>query len=277
MTSRPMKVARVSGRYDMHYVDAGQGEPVLLIHGLAGDHHAWDAQVEAWSSRYRVIAPDNRGTGLSTQVDEPITIADMAGDFLDLMTQLGIERFHLVGRSMGGCIGQLMSLAAPRRVASMVWMASTARFDRLGHRRLECHSEWLQRTGDWASWGRQAINDFVSDRFFVENPEAIARIESLIAGTQRLPACYIRQNAAVRAHDAVDRLRDIGCPVLILSGGLDPLAGPQATRWMVEATPNVRWVNFEQSSHFFFLEEPARFMQVTSDWLAEQAAASGAV
>ncbi len=54
------KTARI-GRYDIHHVDEGSGFPILLIHGLAGDHSAWMPQIAAWRDQYRVIAADTRG------------------------------------------------------------------------------------------------------------------------------------------------------------------------------------------------------------------------
>ena len=107
-----MPVAQV-GSYEIHYVEEGSGFPVVLIHGLAGDHTAWAAPMQSWSRDHRVLAFDNRGAGRSTQVDEPISTEDMARDTLALMDQLGIERAHVVGRSMGGAIAQHMALMAP--------------------------------------------------------------------------------------------------------------------------------------------------------------------
>src|SRR5205823_4639131 len=122
------------GRYRLRYVDQGSGPALVLIHGLAGDYSAWTAQIEALRPRYRVIAFDNRGAGKSTQVDEPVSTADLAADTLGLMDRLGIDRAHVVGRSMGGAIAQHMALMAPDRVASLALCASFARLDPLGRR-----------------------------------------------------------------------------------------------------------------------------------------------
>ena len=92
------------GKYRIYYVDEGEGFPLVLIHGLAGDHTAWKPQIEAFRARDRVVAFDNRGAGQSTQVDEAVTTADLAQDTLALMDALGISRAHIVGRSMGGSI-----------------------------------------------------------------------------------------------------------------------------------------------------------------------------
>ena len=253
------------------YVEAGAGEAVLLIHGLAGDHAAWAPQIDAWSCSFRVIAPDSRGAGRSTQVDEPISTEAMAEDFLALMARLGIARFHIVGRSMGGSIGQHMALIAPERVLSLALLASCARFDPVGIRCLDNMREVLEWRGSWADHARHSVQNFVSHAFFNRERERVAGIERLIASSDRLQACYIRQNRAVLAHDTLERLADIRCPVLIASGGQDPLCGPTATRWMVERLPQARVVEFPDSSHFFLMEEPERFMAEMDAWWAQVA------
>ena len=131
-----LKFASV-GRYQLRYLDIGSGPAVVLIHGLAGDHTAWREQVALLKERHRVVAFDNRGAGASTQVDEPVSTRDLANDTLALMTHLGIERAHVVGRSMGGAVAQHMALEAPDRVASLVLCASFACLDPLGRRVLE--------------------------------------------------------------------------------------------------------------------------------------------
>ena len=62
----PLAVARI-GAHDIHYVDQGSGFPLLLLHGLAGDHSAWTPQIDAWCGTHRVIAPDSRGAGRSSK------------------------------------------------------------------------------------------------------------------------------------------------------------------------------------------------------------------
>src|SRR5918911_2679682 len=100
-----MPLADVGGN-ELFHVEQGDGFPVLLIHGLAGDHTAWTPQLPALAERYRTIAFDNRGAGRSTQRDEPVTTEELARDTLALLDALEIDRAHVVGRSMGGAIAQ---------------------------------------------------------------------------------------------------------------------------------------------------------------------------
>jgi 3-oxoadipate enol-lactonase len=254
------------GGYELHYVEQGAGFPILLIHGLAGDLNAWNAQIGPWSEHYRVIAADTRGAGKSTQKDEPVTLDQLAIDFIDLLDTLKVEKCHIVGRSMGGCIGQIIARRRPELVHTLVMLASCAKFDPVGYRSLVCMREALLWRNSWADHARHSVQNFVSHRFFNEEQERLAAIEKIIASSDRLPACYVHQNHAVLAHDALDWLHEITCPVLIMSGGRDPLCGPTATTWMVERLPQAEWEEFAASSHFFLMEEPERFMTRMATW-----------
>jgi pimeloyl-ACP methyl ester carboxylesterase len=258
----------VIGNYAIRYAEEGRGHPLLLIHGLAGDHSAWAPQIAAWRDRFYVIAPDNRGAGASAQVDEPVSTQDLARDMLGLLDHLGIDKAHVVGRSMGGAIGQHMALLAPGRVRSLAVCASFAKLDPLGRRVLANMREVLEWTRSWPAHARHSVQNFVSPEFFNAHPERVAAIESLIGGETRLAACYVRQNQACQEHDTLGRLGEIRCPTLILAGGRDPICSPTATGWMAERMPGAQTVMFENSSHFFLMEEPERFMRVMNDWLA---------
>ena len=263
------------GRYDIHYEESGGGQPLLLIHGLAGDHHAWDPLVDAWKHRFRVIAPDSRGAGNSTQVDEPITTRDMATDMLGLMDALEVRSAHVIGRSMGGAIAQHLALLAPERVSSLVLCASFARLDAFGARVLSNMREVLEFTGSWQAHARHSVQNFVSAEFFDAHPDRVRAIEALIGGEQRLQACYIRQNHACLEHDTFDALRAIRCPTLVLTGGRDPICPPICAQWMAEGIPGATLVVFERSSHFFLMEESERFVRTVDEWLDRHTARDG--
>jgi 3-oxoadipate enol-lactonase len=257
------------GRYTLRYLDVGEGTPVILIHGLAGDYSAWLAQVEALRPHYRVIAFDNRGAGQSTQVDEPVSTADLAGDTLQLMDYLGIERAHVVGRSMGGAVAQHMALMAPRRVISLALCASFARLDPLGRRVLHNMREALEWRMDWSDHARHSVQNFVSADFFNRYPARVDAIEKLIGGETRLPACYIRQNEACQLHDTLPDLARITQPTLVMGGDSDPICSLSATAMLSSGLPNARTEIFTGASHFFLMEQPEKFIGLLGDWLRE--------
>ncbi|MFT5591543.1 MAG: 3-oxoadipate enol-lactonase [Bradyrhizobium sp.] len=257
------------GNYTLRYIDEGSGPAVVLIHGLAGDFSAWLAQIEVLRHAYRVIAFDNRGAGQSTQVDEPVSTADLARDTLGLMDHLQIAKAHVVGRSMGGAVAQHMALLAPQRVLSMVLCASFARLDPLGRRVLLNMRDALEWRMNWADHARHSVQNFVSADFFNQQPERVAVIERLIGGETRLPACYIRQNTACQEHDTVPELARIHQPVLIMAGANDPICSLTATGWLGAGLPNARTEIFDNASHFFLMEQPERFQNLLLSWLGQ--------
>src|SRR5437660_12774852 len=87
------------GDINMYFVEAGAGEPLLLVMGLGGDHTAWGFQLPVLAERYRVIAFDNRGAGQTDQPDLPYTTRGMAEDTVGLLDALGSPRAHVWGVS----------------------------------------------------------------------------------------------------------------------------------------------------------------------------------
>ena len=89
---------------DLHYREQGTGEPLILLHGNGEDGSYFEHQMDAFASRFRVIALDTRGHGRSPRGEAPFTIRQFADDLLAFMDGQGIERAHLLGFSDGGNI-----------------------------------------------------------------------------------------------------------------------------------------------------------------------------
>ena len=75
----------------MHYQEAGSGEPLICIMGITAPGGVWEAHAEEWSKHFRCIMPDNRGVGLSDKPVGPYSSAMMADDYAALLDELGIE------------------------------------------------------------------------------------------------------------------------------------------------------------------------------------------
>jgi pimeloyl-ACP methyl ester carboxylesterase len=97
----------------MHYLEAGEGEPFVLLHGWPQSSHEWRSVMDGLSSRYRLIAPDMRGAGHSGKPVSGYDKRTMALDVAKLMDKLGVDRFHLVGHDFGAAVG--FALAANHR------------------------------------------------------------------------------------------------------------------------------------------------------------------
>ena len=126
-----------TSNHNIFYIDEGEGFPLFLIHGLAGDHKAWLNQIDYFKSKYRVIAIDNPGSGDSSPVTKPCSTEDLSDTMLEVMENLSIKEAHVVGRSLGGFIGQQMAKSRPEMVKSLVISASAAKVDDIGTRILK--------------------------------------------------------------------------------------------------------------------------------------------
>ncbi|MCZ6510892.1 MAG: alpha/beta fold hydrolase [Alphaproteobacteria bacterium] len=258
-----------TGRFDINYIEDGDGYPVVLIHGLAGDHTAWLPQVTALKGDYRVIAFDNPGSGDSSTVDDPASTADLADATLGLMDQLGIERAHVIGRSMGGAIAQHMALKAPDRLQSMAMAASFARLDPIGAQIISNLQQLLGWRPNWAEWAPHAVFLFVAPAFYNDNPELIERITVLVSDEGRDMVSYDHLATACLEHDTLDRLGEIQTPTLVMGGRFDPICSMTAQNWMMDALPNAELEVFEASSHFFLMEEAEKTLTTMKEWLAK--------
>ena len=232
---------------------------VGLTHGLAAGGHPVDPDQRrlAGPARREIAHANHRHRRAIGRPVAPEPVGARLG-------QRERRRLHLAS----------LVLLAPQRVQSLTMCASFARLDPLGRRVLANMREVLEWTRSWPAHARHSVQYFVSPDFFNANPERVAAIEKLIGGETRLQACYVRQNHACQEHDTLERLAEIRCPALILAGGRDPICSPTATRWMSERLRGAETVMFENSSHFFLMEEPERFMRVMDDWLARHTPAA---
>ena len=103
----------------------GTATPLVLVNGFGASAIAWPrAWVRQLAAHTRVITVDNRGGGWSRSADVPFTIADMAGDIVDVLDDTEIDRAVVLGLSMGGMIAQQVAIDAPDRVAGLVLVAT---------------------------------------------------------------------------------------------------------------------------------------------------------
>lgn len=101
----------------MHYVESGEGPPVLLLHGFPETWYAWRNQLPVLAKQYRVIAPDLRGYGATEKALTGYDKRNMARDVLELMYVLGIERAAVVGHDRGARVGLRLAKDHPEAVS----------------------------------------------------------------------------------------------------------------------------------------------------------------
>ena len=104
----------------LHFIQRGEGEPLLLLHGNGEDSSVFSAQMDYFSPKYRVMALDTRGHGKSPRGTAPFSIETFAEDLLDFLDQQGLEKVHLLGFSDGGNIALTFALRHQERLLSLI-------------------------------------------------------------------------------------------------------------------------------------------------------------
>jgi pimeloyl-ACP methyl ester carboxylesterase len=251
--------ARVSGG-ELYYESGGSGEPLLLIQGMSGTHVAWGRPFrELLEADFACVAFDNRGIGLSSAVEEPFTIAEMAVDTVELLDALEIESAHVVGISMGGMIAQELALAHPDRLRSLTLgctycggpgsqLMDPADFQTLAEAMASGDRDRVHR----AMWELNLSPGFCADggRYgeFVE-----------MAGAMPVPRQIVQlQLQAIFAHDSSARLPSLTVPTLVVHGTEDRVLGVANGRQIASLLPDPQLEILDGVGHLFWWEQPQR-------------------
>lgn len=212
------------------YETEGAGPPLLLIAGNGMDRTCFNEQVPAFCRHFRCITYDLRGVGESDVTPADYGVRDMARDALALLDGLGIERAHVAGYSLGGCIAQEMALAAPGRVATLSLYSSLDRVQPYLRRRYEILNKVLMEATPelWAMY--TAFTAFGEEYVNAHDAEIEAEVKRRTARWYA-PNPPSREGLlghyrALMAHDAAGRLHAIRCPTWIAVGTSDTVTPP---------------------------------------------------
>ena len=242
----------------------GEGQPLVLVHGLGYARWGWEAVDDALAERFQVVLLDNRGIGESEAPAGPYTAAEMADDVARVFDEAGIERAHIVGTSLGGMIAQELALRT-ELVERLVLVCTTPG----GPSAAPMPKVTAQLIAEAAS-----MEPLVALRLFVENAlapgapeELVERILAHRLRTAQPPVAWAAQAAAGMSFDAWDRLPELRAPTLVLHGTEDVVVDPANSTLLVERIPDARLEWFPGCGHLLFWEEPERFVALVGEFL----------
>jgi len=259
---------------ELAYQEIGDadGEPLVLIMGLATQMLAWDEPFcELLADRgFRVVRFDNRDIGCSTKLVDagvsrradiilgrrataPYLLRDMAADTAGLMDHLGIESTHVVGASMGGMIGQTLAIERPERVRSLTSIMSTTGSRWVGSPTFKTFGLMLaQFPRDRDAYIEQAVKTFkvIGSPDFPMQEDRIRRLAGEMHDRSHHPPGILRQMHAITASgNRTPELRRLHLPVTVIHGTRDPLIRPSGGRATAQAIPGARLRMIEGMGH----------------------------
>lgn len=257
------------GDLELVYDVQGSGSPVLMVNGIGAARGAWGLQLPAIAEHFQAITFDNRDVGETGpgRDTSPYPIRRFADDAAGLLDHLGIERAHIVGASMGGCIAQEFAISYPQRTKSVTIICSWPRVD-----------PWLAEL--WEQWERL---------FAAQGPVAWSRttwlwvfthrayrepgfLEGLLAGAAADPhkqtlEMYLRQSHAAKTFDALDRLPSIAAPAHVICGAEDIFTPRRYSAEIAAAIPGAILTVMPDVGHGMFWEATEAFNGFVTEFL----------
>lgn len=243
---------------------AGSGTPLVLVHGYLGGSAQWETEIAHFSADYDVIAPDLPGFGDAAEEAGCARIGDMADRVIGLLDALGIDRFVLLGHSMGGMIAQEIAAKVGDRIVSLILYGTGPlgsmpdRFEPIQLSRERLGTDGVARTIDriGATWLRKGAD--------AAGFPLVARI-----GAQANPKAALAALDAMDVWDGREALKELAMPTLVVWGDSD-----RSYRWPQVETlwknlRNARLSVMPGTAHAAHLEKPRLFQAILEDFLSD--------
>ena len=257
-----MRPARL--HYEHSDLDDG---PVLVFGGSLGTTLAmWDPQMARLAGRHRILRYDHRGHGGSPALPGPYAIEDLAGDVLDLLDGLGIERASYCGLSLGGMLGMWLAANAPERIERVILLCTSAH--------LPPPAAYRDRAAAVRAAGTpEVVADAVLARWLTpawaqENPGPVAWLRAMFS--QVTAEGYAGCCEAIAALDLRAELERISAPTLVVAGAEDPATPPVHAELIAAAIRGARLVVLERAAHLASVERADAVTDLIADHLDPQ-------
>ena len=237
-----MPQAQLSTSINMHYVIDDYTDPwkkpeaVLMMHGNLESHASWYAWVPVLARYFKVVRPDMRGYGQSTPpvpADYPWTIDVPIDDFIALMDQLGIQKFHLIAAKIGGFIARRFAARFPERVLSLTVVGTPPPiYDTAA--RVESLTKDIAENGI-EPWARRTMSGRLGNKFPPEGAEWWIKMMARTPVSTQL--CFVKN---IPLADITADLPRIKCPTLVITTEGSALGDVEVMRKWQVTIPNSR-------------------------------------
>jgi pimeloyl-ACP methyl ester carboxylesterase len=256
MTNAELARVEVNG-HSVAYRYAGEGPPLVLLHGFLCDSRCWRRQLADLSDRFKVVAWDAPGAGASSDPPDPFTTTDWAHCLAQFLDLVGIERAQVLGLSWGGILAQEFYRLYPDRVLALIlsdtyagWKGSLP--ESACNKRLErCYLESLLPA-------EEVVARFVPE-FFTEAASHDLKEEMSAVVLDFHPLGFRLMAKSLADTDTTDLLPNIGVPTLLLWGDDDRRSPMSIAQQLYDAIPNAELAVIANAGHLSNMEQPEEF------------------
>ncbi len=273
---QPQDKTVTANGHTLHYLDWGTtGKPVMLLaHGLRGHAHSWDDVSAAMGADFHVLALDQRGRGDSDWAkDGDYTTGAYVADLAGFCQALSLDKFTLVGHSMGGRNSMAFGGQYPEMLEKLIIVDVGPTLDSRGSQRISDEIRSVPEEFD----SFEAVFEYMNAQNRFASPEVIRR--RVQYSTTELPNGKVgwkydrlireqRRNGTVPPSDDLwPALPKITCPSLIVRGAETDILSLEVAQQMLATLPNVAMVEIQRAGHMVFEDNPTDFIAAVKDFL----------
>lgn len=256
------KTMEVDGRR-MHWLEAGEGRPVVLLHGWTCSGYFWKPILPLLQNHCRVLAPDLPGHGLSGKKEDSYLPREQADRILAWLSAIGVESFFLVGHSMGGEISVRMAHGAADRVEGMVLISAIGLTDNPGMIPWYCklaNTSLFRRPSTWffsEPMLRVSANLCMTGPDHTPDPVCVRDVVLSNTNTREdTNALLLTTRDGLFCEFVDDKLDAMSLPVLCVWGDADLVVPKALGEQYAAALPNAELLVVEGSGHMVPWEAP---------------------
>lgn len=248
--------------YCLGYSEVGSSDalPIVFLHGVGSDKSVWRPQLEYFGRDRRAIAFDYPGYGDSDPAPKGTTRDDYASAIISGMHELGVDRAHICGLSLGGVVAIAMHHADTARCASLI-LADT----------FAVHPEGraIYERSIAASENLRGLAEARVDVLLAQPADPAFRSEVIETMARIDPAAYRIGAEAVWLADQRDRAQEIRVPTLVLVGAQDLVTPPELSNELVDLIPDARMQVIERCGHISNGERSDAFNAIVGEFIGE--------
>lgn len=257
----------------VHYEQQSKGEiPIILLHGNFGSWHYWQPFLESLSTGYRAYAPDFRGCGDSQATEDGYDVASLCADIIQFADHLALDKFHLVGHSLGGAVAQQLAGSMPERIITLTLVAPAPASGMKMLQQASSSSSFFSAENIFQFLGHINMKRFaVSASIKKSMPGLQNRKHYLdLAIDDALKMDIKAFNgflAALTSWSGMGLLKNFNFPVLIVYGDLDNVIPLPALKEMQQTISNCQLHIMQNIGHSPQLEHPRAFNKLLCSFI----------
>ena len=242
--------------------DEGKGFPLILIHGFLGSSKMWEPQINFFKNHFRVITPDLPGFGKSNKAKSHNSIQSIANLLMDCLEEKKIDKFYLLGHSMGGMIVQEMAKEYGNKIVKLICYSTGPRGEMPGRfESVDQSRENLKKKG------LEITAKNIAKTWFVRKENAKYFDICIEAGKQTSTKAAEDALIAFKNWNGVDTLKNIKNETLIVWGDQDKSYNLEQIKTLEKSIKKSKLVIFKNCAHNVHLEQPDQFNNTIKNFL----------